>query len=66
MHKRFKLGRKYSISVNTFPKTAKNVSKVYHSGIRNWVAQDSYKYSIVLYRFRIIWSVEREQLDCKN
>lgn len=66
MYKRFKLTQRLSISFNTFPKTAKKVSKVYLGGIRNWTAMDSYNYSIVINRFRIIFSIGRKQYYCQK
>jgi hypothetical protein len=63
MYKRFKITKKYEITFNKFPKTAKEVSKVYHTGIRNWVADDSYNYSIVLGTFRIIFAINREMYN---
>ena len=65
MYKRIKLSKKYNLSFGTFPKTAKRVSKVYTTGIRNWIAQDSFNYSIVIYRFRIIFSIERNIGNCQ-
>jgi hypothetical protein len=63
MYKRFKITKKYEITFNKFPKTAKEVSKVYHTGIRNWVVDDSYNYSIVLGTFRIIFAINREMYN---
>lgn len=56
----------FRITFNKFPKTAKQVSKVYHTGIRNWVADDSYNYSLVIGTFRIIFSIDRVQSSCCN
>lgn len=66
MYKRIKLSKNYSLQFNTFPKTAKQVSKVYLTGIRNWIAQDSFNYSIVLGRFRVIFSIERNIGCCQG
>jgi len=63
MYKRFYY-KKCSLAFNVFPATAKQVSKVYLTGIRNWVANDSFNYSIVLGIFRIIFSINREIADC--
>jgi len=60
MYKRYKLTKKYSLTFHVFPKTAKEVSTVYHTGIRKWIADDSYNYSIVLGTFRIILSIENQ------
>ena len=62
MYKAYKIS-KVRLVFNKFKKTAKNVSIVYRSGIRNWVSDDSFNYSIVIYTFRIIFSVDRPQLD---
>ena len=66
MYKEIKLTRNHSIAFHAFPKTAKTVSRVYLTGIRNWVAQDSFNYSIVLGRFRVIYSIERNIGDCRG
>jgi hypothetical protein len=58
MYKAFQ-NKKYYLAFNKFPKTAKNVSKVYISGVRNWVSDDMYNYSIVINRFRIIFGIKR-------
>ncbi len=66
MYKAFQ-NKKYYLAFNTFPKTAKNVSKVYLTGIRNWVSDDMYNYSIVINRFRIIFGIKRTNFgDCCN
>lgn len=63
MYKRFK-SEKYDLSFETFPVTAKNVSKVYHTGIRNWTSDDSYNYSLVMGTFRVILSRNQPKNDC--
>lgn len=55
--------KKYYLAFNTFPKTAKNVSEVYHTGIRNWVSDDMYNYSIVIGTTRIIFGIKRQCND---
>ncbi len=60
MYKAFQ-NKKYYLSFNTFPKTAKQVSKVYHTGIRIWDSQDMKTYSIVLYRFKIMFGIKKTQ-----
>lgn len=65
MYKRIKITGKHSITFESFPKTAKNVSRVYYTGIRNFTCDDSYNYSIVIGTFRIIYSIERT-VYCKN
>lgn len=66
MYKSFKITGKYRLTFNVFQKTAKRVSKVYWSGIRTWVADDSYNYSVVFGTFRIIFSIERTQFGSCN
>ena len=67
MYKAFQ-NKKYYLAFNTFPKTAKNppYNEVYMSGIRNWVSNDMYNYSIVINRFRIIFGIKRITHDCCN
>lgn len=60
MYKSFK-SKKFYLAFNTFPKTAKEVSEVYHTGIRIWDAQDCKNYSIVLGTFRIIFAINKTQ-----
>jgi len=57
MYKAFQ-NKKYYLAFNTFPKSAKNISNAYLSGIRNWDSFDMYNYSIVIYRFRIIFGIK--------
>ncbi len=66
MYKCIKLTKKYSLTFNKFPKTAKNIKSIdaYSTGIRNWTADDSYNYSIVLGTFRIIFSIEKTNVGC--
>lgn len=65
MYKAFQ-NKKYYLAFNTFPKTAKKVSSVYLTGIRNWISDDMYNYSIVINRFRIIFSIKRNQYNCQG
>ena len=65
MYKAFQ-NKKYYLAFNTFPKTAKEVSNVYLTGIRNWISDDMYNYSIVINRFRIIFSIKRNQYNCQG
>lgn len=60
MYKAFK-SEKYYLAFNIFPKSAKGVSKVYHTGIRIWDAQDCKNYSIVMGTFRIIFAINKLQ-----
>jgi len=60
MYKSFK-SKKFYLAFNTFPKTAKEVSKVYHTGIRNWESDDASNYSIVIGTFRIIFAINKTQ-----
>lgn len=67
MYKAFQ-NKKYYLAFNTFPKTAKKppYNRVYLSGIRNWVSDDMYNYSLVIYRFRIIFGIKRPNFGCCN
>lgn len=65
MYKAFQ-NKKYYLAFNTFPKTAKEVSNVYLTGIRNWISDDMYNYSIVINRFRIIFGIKRNQYNCQG
>jgi hypothetical protein len=56
--------KKYYLAINKFPKTAKTVSIVYLTGIRNWEADDMKTYSIVLGTFRIMFGVKKDVYDC--
>jgi hypothetical protein len=66
MYKNFKITKKYNITFNKFPKTAKDIDSinVYKTGLRNWISDDSYNYSIVLGTFRIIFTIERTDVGC--
>jgi len=64
-YKRFKF-KSLSLSFHKFSKTTKTVSNVYLSGIRNWVDDDSYNYSIVIWTFRTIFSIERKVYNCQG
>lgn len=66
MYKNFKLSKRLSIAFNKFPKTAKEVNKVYLTGIRNWTSDDSFNYSIVLGTFRVIFHIEKENFCCQQ
>lgn len=54
--------KKYYLAINKFPKTAKTVSKVYLTGIRNWDADDMKTYSIVLGTFRIMFGIKKDDV----
>lgn len=58
MYKSF-TNKRVSLIFNIFPETAKNVSKVYYTGIRNWETANSKNYSIVLGTFRIIFEITK-------
>ena len=60
MYKAFE-NKKLYLAFNTFPITAKRVSRVYLSGIRIWTYDDMYNYSLVIHRFRIIFGVKRNK-----
>jgi len=47
--------KRYYLAINKFPKTAKTVSTVYLTGIRNWESDDMKTWSIVLGTFRIMF-----------
>jgi mRNA-degrading endonuclease RelE of RelBE toxin-antitoxin system len=64
MYKNIKLSNKHSITFNKFRKQAKDISHVYKTGIRNWIADDSYNYSIVVGTFRLIFTIERDDVGC--
>jgi hypothetical protein len=66
MYKRFMITKKYSLTFNTFRKAAKIDLKVFRTGIRNWISDVSYNYSIVIGTFRIIFSIERQHYACCN
>lgn len=58
MYKEFQ-NKKYYLAFETFPESSKNLSDVYLSGVSNWDTHDMYNYSIVIWRFRIIFGVKR-------
>ena len=57
---------KYYLAINTFRKTAKTLSPVYHTGIRNWESDDMKNYSIVIRTFRIIFAVKKKVMTTSN
>lgn len=59
MYKQIIRHKRIILAVNTFKKSAKTISPVYLTGIRNWQSSDSYNYSIVIHRFRIILSISK-------
>jgi len=56
--------KKYYLAINKFPKTAKQVSPVYLTGIRNWDSDDMKTYSIVLGTFRIMFGIKKDMYSC--
>lgn len=58
MYKAFK-NKRYYLAFNTFNVKSKLVSKVYLSGIRIWESDDCTNYSLVIYRFRIIFAINK-------
>ena len=56
--------KKYYLAINKFPKTAKQVSPVYLTGIRNWDSDDMKTYSIVLGTFRIMFGIKKDKYSC--
>lgn len=65
MYKSFNTKR-YHISISTFKKKAKDISKVYHTGIRLWESDDAKNYSIVINTFRIIFSINKDIYTCNG
>lgn len=57
LYKRYTIW-KLRIAFNKFPRSAKKVSVVYHSGLRYWDAFEDRNYSIVLGVFRVILSID--------
>lgn len=58
--------KKYYLAFNKFPKTAKKVSEVYHTGFRKWESDEMKTYSIVVGTFRIMFGIKKEQLAQSN
>jgi hypothetical protein len=56
--------KKYYLAINKFPKTAKTVSPVYLTGIRNFESDDMKTYSIVLGTFRIMFGIKKDVYSC--
>ena len=54
MYKQIKINKNWAIAFETFRKTAKEISPVYKTGIRNWDSDLNYTYSLVIHRFRIM------------
>lgn len=50
---------KYYLAVNTFPNTAKTISNVYKTGFRKWESDDMKNFSLVIWRFRIIFGLKK-------
>lgn len=65
MYKAFE-NKKHYLALNTFPITAKRISSVYNTGIRNWVSDDMYNYSVVIHKFRIIFGIKRQNNGYSN
>ena len=65
MYKSIKF-KNLTIAVNRFPATARRVSNVYLTGIRNWKAQDANYYSLVIGRFRVMLSINKNIGECCN
>lgn len=57
MYKSFKIG-KYSFVFNKFPKTRKQISKVYHTGFRKFDLPEQTNYSVVLGQYRVIFAID--------
>jgi hypothetical protein len=56
--------KRYYLAINKFPKTAKELSIVYHTGIRNWESDDMKTWSIVLGTFRIMFGRKKNVANC--
>ena len=56
--------KKYSISIETFSKKRKNLSKVYHTGIRNYQTDHFKAYTIVLHTLRLSLLKDKVQQGC--
>jgi hypothetical protein len=60
--------KKYYLAFNTFPVTAKNIhtehGSVYLSGIRCWDASDMKYYTLVIYRFRVMFGIKKIVGEC--
>ena len=63
MYKSVKIGR-LRMAINRFPKTAKNVSEVYKTGIGIWSSFEDNNYSLVIGRNRIIISINKSINTC--
>lgn len=67
MYKHLFKKSKIGIAINTFPKTAKNVSNVYKTGIRIFDVDTHKTYSLVIHLFRIMIYVNRTNTgDCQK
>lgn len=65
MYKTIKI-KKVHLTFNKFKKGAKILSRVYRSGIRIFNHTDSYNFSIVVFTFRLILSIDKKQIGCSN
>lgn len=65
MYRSFRIG-KYNIAFHKFQKKTKTVSKVYLTGFRFWDSMDSKNYSVVVWTFRIIFSINKNINSCCN
>ena len=48
----------FYLAVETFPEKRKDISGVYKSGFRYWRTIDINTYSIVIYRFRVMFGIK--------
>lgn len=65
MYKAFQ-NKKYYLAFNTFRKPTRTSPIVYYTGFHKWTSDDMYNYSIVIYRFRIIFGIKRTNFGCCN
>jgi hypothetical protein len=56
--------KRYYLAIETFRKGAKTISTVYHTGIRNWEADDMKYWTIVIGTFRIMFGRKKNVHDC--
>ena len=65
MYKAFQ-NKKYYLAFETFNNYRRKNIKVYRTGIRNWISDDMYTYSIVIYKFRIMFGIKRNDIGTCN
>ena len=65
MYKSLKF-KKFSINIETFSIKRKDLSVVYHTGIRNYQTDHFKAYTIVLHTFRLSFLINKVQRACCN